>query len=78
MIINSDTIFHCDHEYYNNYLLKPDESLYSTIISNIKQKRKIQSRDTTSLECIFVDDTLMNLLPILSDIKTGNQYYMKI
>ena len=77
IVLNTNTIFHCNHKYYNNDLLKPDIALYSNIISELKKTQRLQylnsnsdsnsSKNRDQLQCIFVDDTLTNLLPILSN-----------
>lgn len=65
MVISQDTFFHSNHLYFNNSLLKPDVELYSLIFQKLQQKHNFQN-NKGAIECIFVDDSPINLLPILS------------
>ena len=65
MVISQDTFFHSDHSYFKDSLLKPDVELYSLIFQKLQQKHNFQN-NKEDIECIFVDDSPINLLPILS------------
>ena len=64
MVISADTIFHSDHPYFNNILLKPDIDFYKIVYNRLQ--RKYNLNNNLDIECVFVDDSQINLLPILS------------
>lgn len=66
MVISGDTILHSDHPYFNNELLKPDIEFYSIVFNKLKHKYNFQNTDKKDIECVFVDDSPINLLSILS------------
>ena len=75
MVISGDTIFHSDHPYFNNVLLKPDKKFYTTVYNRLKRKYSFRNSNGGTIEgtienkeidCVFVDDSPINLLPILS------------
>ena len=59
--IDPENVFHSNHNIFNDILLKPDVKLYNNVYQILREKHPM-----SRIECIFVDDSPINLLPILS------------
>jgi FMN phosphatase YigB (HAD superfamily) len=61
--IESAYVFHSNHVDCEDYLLKANPYIYKKVYNNLKERYS-----HSPIECIFVDDSPINLLPVLSSI----------
>jgi hypothetical protein len=68
-LILKKNIFSSDHYLFENYYLKPDPILYTLIERYIQIQHNHDTKALLSIQHFFVDDSQINLLPIITNNK---------